>query len=97
MTPDRRHWTTTALVAGLSLIAGFAVADLTGVRALGGAVLIAAVAWCLPRIRAKRRWLFLLVYAAAFVGSHALGTQIEAWLAVAVAAALTALATEALA
>ena len=33
----------TALLAGASLAAGFAVAELTGVRALGGIVLLAAV------------------------------------------------------
>jgi hypothetical protein len=97
MSPERRHWTVTALVAGLSLVAGFALADLTGVRALGGAVLIAAVAWCLPRIRPSRAPLFVAVYLLAFMGAHALGTEIDAWLAVTLAAAATALATEALA
>jgi hypothetical protein len=97
MSDDRMHWTVTALVAGASLVAGFGVAELTGVRAIGGAVLIAAVAWCVPRIRPGRRWMFLLVYALAFVGSHALGPEIGAWIAVLVAAGVVALATEAVA
>ena len=36
----------TAVIAALTLVVGFAVADLTGVRALGGVVLVAGVAWC---------------------------------------------------
>lgn len=97
MSTDRTHWTITALVAGTSLVLGFAVAELTNVRALGGAVLIAAVAWCLPRIRRGRRWMFLLAYAVAFVGSHALGPEIGTWAAVLLAAGLVALVTEAVA
>ena len=40
-------------IAGGSLIAGFAVADVTGVRALGGLVLVAAAAWLAVRWRAR--------------------------------------------
>ncbi len=39
-------------VASGSLVLGFAVAQATGVRALGGLVLLAAVTWCLVRWRA---------------------------------------------
>ena len=36
-------------VAFGSFVLGFAVADVTGVRPLGGLVLLAGVLWCLPR------------------------------------------------
>lgn len=79
-------------VAALSLVAGFALADATGVRALGGLVLLAAAAWCAVHWRARQgtpRALALVgFYAAAFVGSHALAGVVGAWGAVASAAAL---------
>ena len=72
----------TALVAALSLVAGFGVAELTGVRALGGLVLLAALACC--AVRWARRSVPLAValvvlYVAAFVASHLLADALGAW------------------
>lgn len=75
-------------VAGGSLALGFAVAEITGVRALGGLVLVAAVLWCLPRWRRTGNAAKLTgAYAAAFALSHALGLLTGAWPAVALASA----------
>lgn len=83
----RRHGPPTWPVAGLSLVLGFAVAEITGVRALGGLVLVAAVAWCIPRWRATGDATKLTVlYAAAFAASHVLGLLTTAWPAVAITA-----------
>jgi len=46
----------TAVIAALTLVVGVAVADLTGVRALGGVVLVAGVAWCVVRTRSSTCW-----------------------------------------
>lgn len=80
----------TAPIAALSLVLGFAVADVTGVRPLGGVVLVAAVAWC------ARRWLrtvgaavtggLVFTYLLGFALSHVLGHAIGAWPAVLVVA-----------
>jgi hypothetical protein len=78
------------VVAALSLVAGFAVAQGTGVRALGGVVLLAGGAWC-----AWRAWrpagrgrviAALAIGLVCFAGAHALGLVIGAWPAVAVSA-----------
>ncbi|WP_380164411.1 hypothetical protein [Jannaschia sp. R86511] len=75
----------TGLVAAGSLVTGFAVAQATDVRALGGLVLLAGAAWC------GRQWWrqgpptavgLLAGYAGAFVGSHALAREVGAWPAV---------------
>lgn len=72
----------TAVVAAGSLVVGFAVAQATDVRALGGVVLLAGAAWC------GRHWvrrqpvtgvLLLTGYAGGFVGSHLLAREIGAW------------------
>src|SRR3954454_5896263 len=87
----------TAVVAALSLVAGFAVAELTDVRALGGVVLLAGAAWCVARSwRAAGWWRVagvVVVGAAVFVGSHPLGQVIGAWWAVAAAALVLGVAT----
>ena len=79
-------------VAALAFVAGFAVADLTGVRPLGGAVLLAAGAWCFARWRATAgtgRAVGLVAFcAAAFVASHLLADVLGAWGAVLAVAAL---------
>ena len=79
-------------VAALSLVAGFAVADLTGVRPLGGLVLLAAVAWCAVRWRRRagtgRAVALVAFYAAAFAASHALGDVLGTWGAVVTVAVL---------
>ena len=72
----------TAVVAAGSLVVGFAVAQATDVRALGGVVLLAGAAWC-GRYWVARRpvtgVLLLAGYAGGFVGSHLLAREIGAW------------------
>jgi hypothetical protein len=81
------------VVAG-SLALGFAVADVTGVRPLGGIVLVAGAAWCALRWRERagtgRAAALVGLYLAAFAVSHPLGHAIGAWPAVAVVAAIAA-------
>lgn len=75
----------TAAVAGLSLVVAFAVADLTGVRALGGFVLTAGGLWCVVRSRAAGWWRVIVVVLLAlglFIASHPAGRVIGAWPAV---------------
>jgi hypothetical protein len=81
----------TAPVAAGSLVAGYLVASQTGVRPLGGLVLVGAGAWC------AREWQqragtgtavgLTAIYVAGFAGSHALAHGIGAWPAVLTAAA----------
>jgi hypothetical protein len=70
-------------VAALSLLVGFGVADVTGVRPLGGLVLAAALLWCGLRWRARhglgRALALVVVYLAAFAVSHALADTFGAW------------------
>jgi hypothetical protein len=78
MTPLR-----TAAVAAGSLVAGYAGARFSGIRPLGGVVLLAGAGVC------GREWLrqagtgttvaLLAVYVAAFAGSHPLARLIGAW------------------
>jgi len=88
-------------VAAGSLLLGFAVAQGTGVRALGGLVLVAGAGWCALRWRrsagTSRTVALLLVYVGAFVGSHVIADAVGAWAAVLLAACLTGLAVWALA
>jgi hypothetical protein len=88
-------------VAALSLVAGFAVADLTGVRPLGGAVLVVAAAWCFVRWRARagtgRAVALVAFYAACFAASHALADVLGTWGAVVTVALLAGGAAWALA
>jgi len=81
----------TAPVAAGSLLVGYLVARESGVRALGGAVLAAAGAWC-ARAWSRRAGpatatALLGIYAAGFVGSHPLAKRVGAWPAVLGAAA----------
>jgi hypothetical protein len=85
----------TGLVAALALVLGFAVAELTGVRALGGVVLGLGVALCWPRWRARVGVLgalgLALAYLVGFGTAHPLAAVLGAWpsvLAVAVAVGL---------
>jgi hypothetical protein len=84
----------TAPVAAASLVLGFAVAQASGVRALGGLVLLAGLVWCAVRWRRRAGTGAAIalagVYAAAFVLSHVLAGAIGAWGSVAVAAAAVA-------
>ena len=87
----------TAVVAGGSLLVGFAVADVTHVRALGGAVLVAGVGWCVLRTaRSARPWRIgavVVVGGLLFIGSHLVADALGAWPAVLLASALLAAAT----
>lgn len=88
-------------IVAFSLVAGFGVADATGVRALGGIVLAAALAWCFLRWRERagtaRAAGLGALYLGAFAASHGLGHLIGAWPSVLVVATLSAWATWAIA
>lgn len=76
----------TAALAAATLVAAFAVAQLSDVRALGGALLVAGVAWCVWRSVHAAGWLrvaaVVLVGAVSFVGAHLLSPVIGPWPAV---------------
>jgi hypothetical protein len=79
-----------SLLVAAGLVVGFAVAQGTGIRALGGVLLI-GTGLAAARLWVRRRgWLAAvslgLVYLAAFVLAHvlALGLGVPAWLSVAV-------------
>lgn len=85
------------VIAALTFVAGFGVAELTGVRAIGGIVLLAGGALC-ARLAADRigrgpTALLLGVALALFVVSHPLGRAIGAWPAVLVSAAAVAVSS----
>lgn len=84
----------TAPVAAGSLIAGYAVAAGTGVRPLGGLVLLAGGGWCVAACARRRGWgtaaALGAVGVAAFAVSHPLGHAIGAWPAVLTVSAVTA-------
>jgi hypothetical protein len=88
-------------VASGSLLVGFAVAEVTGIRPLGGIVMIAAIAWCarhwLPTAGLGRTVALVLVYVASFAVSHVFADKLSAWPSVLLAAAVTGLAVWALA
>lgn len=73
----------TWIVAPLALILGFAVADLTGVRPLGGIVLFLGALWCGLEWRRERGLPVALglvaVFLAGFALSHPLGKQVGSW------------------
>jgi hypothetical protein len=79
-------------VAAGSLVVGFAVAQATGVRPLGGIVLLAGAGWCarrwLPAVGTRRTLTLLGVYLAAFVLSHVIAGPVGTWPAVAIVAAI---------
>lgn len=86
-----------ALVAPLTLVLAFAVAQSTGVRPLGAVILLVGGLWCAVTMwRAVGWWRTVVVgaaFAAAFAISHPLGNVIGAWQAVlAVAIVVGALA-----
>jgi hypothetical protein len=85
--------TPTAPVAALALVLGFLVAEVTGVRALGGLVLVAGLGVCLAqwwvRLGQGRAIALSAVFLLAFAGSHGLARAIGAWPAVFAAAAAT--------
>jgi hypothetical protein len=88
-------------VAAGSLALGFAVAQATGVRPLGGIVLAVGCGWCALRWRERvgtgRAAGLVGLYLAAFAGSHLLAHAIGAWPSVAVVSAVVAAGTYAVA
>jgi hypothetical protein len=83
------------LVAVASFLAGFGVAQLTGVRALGGLVLLAGAVWCARAALPVAGWAataaLLLAALVLFAVSHPLGEAIGSWPAVVVTALLAGL------
>jgi hypothetical protein len=81
-----------SVVTALTLVVGFAVASLTGVRALGGVVLVlgaALCAWWMAGIAGVPRTVVTLVAVVGlFVVAHPLGHLIGAWPAVLLVAAV---------
>lgn len=88
-------------VAAGSLLLGFAVAELTGVRAIGGIVLFVGALWCGLQWRAKRglplALALVFLFLALFAISHVLGNQIGSWPSVFVVSAAMGLAAWAVA
>jgi hypothetical protein len=82
----RRRAAATAVVASSSLVAGYAAAATTGVRPVGGAVLIVGAAWCARRWGRDHGWptaaALTGVGVVAFAVAHPLGQRIGAWPAV---------------
>ena len=74
-----------------ALPAGFAVAEATGVRPIGGLVmaLLAAAALFLSRTTTNRRIAWLAVLAGCFAASHALAGVLSTWGAVGLVTAVT--------
>ena len=91
LSSDRPTWP----VAGGSLVVGFQVAELTGVRALGGVVLLVAIGWCWMAWTGRRSMLVALgltaVYVAAFALSHVIAGAVGALVSVALVSALVSL------
>ena len=83
-------------VACASLLLGFAVAQVTGVRSLGAIVLVAGCAWCglrwLRVAGVARTALLVAIYVGAFVLSHVVADALGAWPSVLLAAAATGVA-----
>jgi hypothetical protein len=79
-------------VAAGSLVLGFAVAQATGVRPLGGAVLALGAGWCALRWRrtagAGRAAALVALYLAAFAASHVIADALGSWPAVLLVAAI---------
>lgn len=91
---------TLSLLAAATFLAGFGVAELTGIRGLGGLVLLAGGVWC-GRLAyglagAGPTAALLVIALALFIASHPLGHLIGAWPAVAVSATLVAAASAAI-
>jgi thiol:disulfide interchange protein len=87
----------TALVAGTTLVVAFATAQVSGVRALGGVVLLAGAVWCVARSVRSAGWVrvgaVVVVGLVAFAGSHVLARVLPAWPSALLAAALLGVVT----
>ena len=83
-------------VASGSLLLGFAVAQATGVRPLGGIVLFAGCAWCglrwLRSAGTTRTVLLVVIYLAGFVLAHVIADTLGAWGSVLLVSAVVGLA-----
>lgn len=83
-------------VASASLVVGFAVAQVTGVRPLGGIVLALGAGWCAlhwrRRVGIGRAAGLVGVYLAMFVLSHVIAGAVGTWPAVLLVAAVTGVA-----
>ncbi|WP_199422451.1 hypothetical protein [Actinotalea solisilvae] len=90
----------TALIAAVTLVLGFAVAQVSGVRVAGAVVLVAGVAWCVARearrTAASRLAVVVLAGAACFVASHVLADTLGPWPSVLLAAVVLGGVTAAL-
>jgi hypothetical protein len=84
-------------IAAGALLLGFGVAEVTGVRAIGGAVLLVGALACGLRWRVllglPRAIGLVAVFLAGFVIAHPLGHAIGAWPAVLVVAAVVGAVT----
>ena len=82
----------TGAVAALALVLGYLVADLTGVRALGGVLLLVGLVVCAVQWRRRvgtgRTVLLVGVFVALFVVSHLLARAVGAWPSVLTVAAV---------
>jgi hypothetical protein len=87
------------LVVAGTFVAGFAVAEITGVRMLGGLVLLAGGAWCARVAAPVAGWAataaLLLMALVLFAVSHPLGDAIGSWPAVLATGALAGAAAAA--
>lgn len=90
----------TSLLAAVTLVVGFAVAQTTATRELGAVALAAGVAWCVLREARRTAWwrlaVVVLVGAVCFVMSHLLAGVLGAWSSVLLAAAALGIVTHAL-
>lgn len=87
-------------VASGSLLLGFAVAQLTGVRPLGGIVLVAGCAWCALRwlrVGRPRTIALVVIYVGGFVLSHVIADVLGTWPSVLLVAAVVGAAAYVLA
>ena len=84
-------------VASGSLLLGFAVAQATGVRPLGGVVLALGAGWCglrwRRRVGAARTAGLVVVYVGMFALSHVIADTVGTWPAVVLAAAVAGVVT----
>lgn len=74
------------LLAAATLPVAFAIAELTGVRAIGGVVLVALAAATV--LAGRVRFVWLAVVAVAFVLSHVIADALTTWGAIAVTTAI---------
>lgn len=84
-------------VAAGSLLLGFAVAQATGVRPLGGLVLLLGAGWCAVQWRARAGTFaalaLVVLYLAGFAASHAIADTLGTWGAVLFVSAVVGVVT----